>query len=507
MMQKRFTADMETMLYIASALCVAVAIGILVTPYALPHATKLSGNIIDAASIEALAPKENTPSVEPGRVTQPMQLDTNLTQTPASNDPSELVIQGKQFLDKGNGREALDALLKAKEAGKNSLDLQAMIADAYNEMRNFDQAVEEAAAILQKEPNHVGAKLAYATGRMHQAGVSGKEELLDEASKVLATMPQDPKATFLTCIIATYRNNTETQQQACEQAKQTTTLDARIASDIMAQQQLFSTFRDGNRSYIDLLHAKSIADAGFYDLSSIMTRRIVEQHRDYRDAWTVLGYNYLVMEKYSLAQVALETAYQLDTTKAHIQYLLGIAYDKQQDKEKAVSYYTLALDNQYPNKTALRQRIALLLADLQKFDLALKQYVALVNENALAAPEMYVTPIWISLEFVKDTDTAWSLAQKAKEKFPDSAVSDNLLGWVTLNQGHLPEAEGYLKTSIQKNTNYEAPWYNLGRVYEAENKATEAKDAYKQAYTVGNNSQIARLAAESYNRLSAPAAK
>ena len=229
----------------------------------------------------------------------------------------------------------------------------------------------------------------------------------------------------------------------------------------------------------------------------------MEQHRDYRDAWVVLGYNYLVMEKYSLAQVALDTAYQLDQTKAHIQYLLGIAYDKQQQKEKAVSFYTLALDNQYPNKTALRQRIALLLVDLQKFDLALKQYVELVNENALATPEMYVSPIWIALEFVKDTQTARSLAEKAKEKFPDSHISDNLLGWVALSQGRLPEAEQYLQASIQKNSRYDAPLYNLGRVYEAMSKPEEAKTAYKQAYELGTNSPIARLAAESFNRLEA----
>lgn len=502
MIHKRFTADLETLLYIASGLCVAVAIGILVTPKDL-QGSKLTSNIIDATAIDALAPAEIAPAA-PSRVTDPVRLDT----TPqAPQDPAEMVIKGKQLLEKGDGRQALDILLKAKEGGKSGTDLQAMIAEAYNKMQNFDQAATEAAAILQQTPEHVDAKLVFAEARMHQAGVTGNDALLDEATNVLNSIPQTPKATFLLCILNTYRNNSEAQQQACEQAKQTASLDARIAGDILAQRQLFSTFRDGNRSYIDLLHAKSIADAGFYDLSSVMVRRIVEQHRDYRDAWVVLGYDYLVMEKYSLAQVALDTAYQLDTTKANIQYLLGIAYDKQQQKEKAVSYYTLALDNQYPNKTALRQRIALLLADLQKFDLALKQYVELVNENALAAPEMYVTPIWLSLEFVHDNDTAWMLAQKAKEKFPDSAISDNLLGWVALSQGDLPNAETYLKASIQKNGSYDAPWYNLGRVYEAGNKLTEAQDAYKKGYEVGSGSQISRLAAENYNRLSSKPAK
>lgn len=502
-MKSRFTADLETLLYLASGLCVAIAIGILITPKGAPQGEALTSNIIESTSIDALATPA-TPDPAPGRVSDPVRLDT-----PAQTaTPEELLQTGKQELAKGNGRQALDALLKVKESGNASPDVMALIAEAYNAMQNFDQAATEAATVLRDAPGNTLAKIAFAEAKMHQAGLTGNDALLDEATNILATVPQEAKSAFLGCIIATYRNNTEMQDQKCEQAKQSSTTDARIASDILGQKQLFSTFRDGNRSYIDLLHAKSVADAGFYDLSSVLTRRIVEQHRDYRDAWVVLGYDYIVMEKYSLAQVALETAYSLDKTQAHIQYLLGIAYDKQQDKEKAVTFYMLALDNQYPNKTALRQRVALLLTDLQKFDLALKQYVSLVNENALAAPEMYVTPIWLALEYVKDTDTAWALAQKAKEKFPDSAVSDNLLGWVALGQGKFPQAEQYLRAAIQKKADYDAPWYNLGRVLEGENRPEDAKNAYNQAYTVGKDSQIARLAAESYNRLqTAPSAK
>jgi len=103
---------------------------------------------------------------------------------------------------------------------------------------------------------------------------------------------------------------------------------------------------------------------------------------------------------------------------------------------------------------------------------------------------------------VKDTETAWSLALKCKEKFADSAVSDNLLGWVALAQGRYSEAETYLRASVAKNAAYDAPWYNLGRVLEAMGRLEEAKASYQTAYTLGKDSQIARLAAESFNRLS-----
>lgn len=494
-MKPRFTADIETLLYLASGLCIAVALGILVIPSLVSETEQLQGDIISTATIDALAPVEE-PS--PGRVTQPMLLDTSLETQNIS--PSSLIEEARIALQQNNGRNALDLLLQAQDQGEKSEQVQILLAEAHMKTRNFEVSSTLLTGTLSQDPSNISARTLHAEVLMHQAGSSEKESLLNDALQLLQGI-QTERSVFLSCLIATYQNNTEVQQTTCEQAKQSGTLDARIAQDILSQRQLFATFRDGNRSYIDLLHAKSIADAGFYDLSSVMTRRIVEQHRDYRDAWVVLGYNYLVIEKYSLAQVALETAYQLDTTKAHIQYLLAIAYDKQMQKEKAVSFYTLALDNQYPNKTALRQRIAQLYVDTQKFDLALRQYLALVDENALAAPEMYVTPIWIALEFAQDTVAARSIAEKAKEKFPESAISDNLLGWVALTDGRLEQAETYLKQSIEGNASYDAPWYNLGRVYEGLNRLDEARNAYQQAYTVGGNSQIARLAAENYNRL------
>ena len=206
MMKPRFTADIETLLYIGSALCVAVAIGILITPYARPQNDKLSSNIIDATAIEALSPAEIQVSA-PGRVTEPMRLDTVLTNVETAS-PEELIVQGRQALDKGNGRQALDLLLRAKEKGMTSVEVLALIADAYNTSRNFDQAATEAATILRSAPDNAQAKLVLAEALMHQAGMTENEAKLDEAANLLASIPQEAKSAFLSCIISTYRNNT-----------------------------------------------------------------------------------------------------------------------------------------------------------------------------------------------------------------------------------------------------------------------------------------------------------
>lgn len=496
----RFSFDTESLLYLASGLCIALALGILITPAGKQTPQRLQSSLIDAKHIDAIAP-EKAPDIPPGRVSPPMQWEAGTT--PAEEKGAEEYLQiGRQELAKKNGRGALDALLRAEEKGGTSTDLTVSIAEARTLLRDFDQAEKTLRDLLSREPGNSKAQLALARVLLHQAGNKEQDTLLDEAMTLLTALPAVEEAHFLSCLISTYKNSPELQKDTCARAKEGTSTNARIAADILAQRDLFATFRDGNRSYIDLLYAKSMADAGYYDLSSIMAKRIVEANREYRDAWVVLGYAYLVMEKYSLASVALDTAYQLDPTQAHIQYLLGIAYDRQNQKDKAITFYTLALDNRYPSRTALRTRIALLLTDTQQFDLALKQYLALAEENAMATPDMYVTPIWLALDMQKDTETAWALASKAKAKFGDSPVSDNLLGWVALAQGRYAEAEGYLRESIAKKADYDAPWYNLGRVLEAKGGTEEAKNAYQRAYTVGGTSQIARLAAESYNRLS-----
>ena len=63
------------------------------------------------------------------------------------------------------------------------------------------------------------------------------------------------------------------------------------------------------------------------------------------------------------------------------------------------------------------------------------------------------------------------------------------------------EAEVNLKKALEMEPNLPAAHYNLGRLYQEQNRKSLALDAYQKAYQMDQSGSIGNLAAEQYNIL------
>lgn len=441
------------------------------------------------------------------------------TQVPAGKLPEETALapitekdpetyegwveRAKSLEAKGDLRRALSAYFAA--SSKNPAETLPPLerSKIFTELKEYDKALEEVQQLLTKDPKNSIYQVRYASIRLHQIEDAKNTELLDDAKARLANItPATAESLYLSCLITVFEGKEEEVKAACEKvANEEKSPYKGIAGEFIEQYNVFQTFRDGNTTYVDTLNAKTLTKAGFYKLAVAKLKNVLERDKEYRDAWVLLGYSYLNLEKFSQASSALESAYALDPTKALTQYLLAVSYDKLAQKEKAINFYTLAMGNQYEKKKEIRERLAVLYQETQKYEKAVEQYVALIDENKPSSPDIYTDPIWIYIELLRMPDKAIELATKAKETFPNNPVSDNLLGWTYYAKGELGNAKDFLTRALSKAPDMDAANYNMARVLEQEGNVTDAKAFYLKAYQVGSGSVIASLSARSYNRL------
>ncbi len=436
------------------------------------------------------------------------KLPENATSSGATMEKDPETYEGwielaKTLEARGELRRALSAYFAASSKSPQETLPALERSKIFTELKEYDKGLEEVQQLLNIDPKNSLYQVRYASIRLHQVEDIKNTELIEDAKARLANVnPATAESTYLNCLIAVFESKEEEVKAICENiAKDDKSPYQKFAAQFIEQYNVFQTFRDGNTTYVDTLNAKTLTSSGFYKLAVAKLKNVLERDKEYRDAWLLLGFAYLNLEKYSQASSALESAYSLDPTRAMTQYLLAVSYDKQALKEKAINFYTLAVGNQHDKKKEMRERLAVLYQETQKYDKAVEQYIALIEENNPSSAEVYTDPIWIYIELLRSPDKAVELATKAKERFPNDPISDNLLGWTYFAKGDLASAKDFLSRSLAKAPEMDAPNYNMARVLEQEGRMEDAKAFYLKAYQVGNGSIIGSLSARAYNRL------
>ena len=77
----------------------------------------------------------------------------------------------------------------------------------------------------------------------------------------------------------------------------------------------------------------------------------------------------------------------------------------------------------------------------------------------------------------------------------------NLLGWSQTGTKDYRDAEANLKKALEVDPKLAAAYYNLGRLYQDQNRKPLALSAYQKAYEMDQSGSIGNLAAEHYNSL------
>jgi len=270
--------------------------------------------------------------------------------------------------------------------------------------------------------------------------------------------------------------------------------------NILAGYNEFEFAKAAEELYLSELLARAFNQIGEYELAVYKSKEILKTRPDLRDAWILLGFAYLNLEKYLFALTSFEHAYEIDPQWPATQYFLGITYAEIPRNEDAIVYLNYALNNGFEPAIVVKQKLADLYLDVGNYEESVKAYQEVLDFNKQDI-NAFVRPIWIYLDFLNQPGKAMKLGEAAVISFPEDAMAYNLLGWSQIGTENYVEAEKNLKKAISMDAELTAAYYNLAKLYELKEEKELALENYQKTYELDQNGSIGNLAARRYNAL------
>lgn len=362
-------------------------------------------------------------------------------------------------------------------------------------LRDWPKAKANFAQALNLEPNTQYAL----AGMAHVLLVEGN---MDQAKLFFQNIPQpfSPQVSLQYSIYLGFSGDPEGAKNALETAKFGDADVAQKAEKLLAAYREFALYQDGKEIHRQALLARTFSNIGYTDLSIAQLKKILVAMPNYRDAWIILGYDYLSIEEYSSAMQAFQKAYSIDPIKPEASYYIGLTSLKMGNFPDAIKFLSIAIQNGYEPLVQAKQTLAE--AYFKSGDS--KNSAALYKEILSSSTQEtggFVRPIWLYIEQLHDPKSAVKLASQAVATTPNDPVALSLLGWALWADHSYADAEKALLQSIQLNPNLAAAHLNLGRVYESTNRTDQALSEYEKAYQLDQNGSIGVEATKRYNLL------
>lgn len=274
------------------------------------------------------------------------------------------------------------------------------------------------------------------------------------------------------------------------------------AQNYLSSIQEASLTQDADPTYLKILVGRSLAETGETSLAINLIYEVLREEPNYRDAWIILGYAYLTLEKYEEAQDALIKALELDSTKAETRYFLGLSYFGQEEWESAIVQLELAIESGFEPRVQAYQKFGDAAVLAPNYEKAAEAYenVLVLNSSDV---ELYIRPIWLYIDHLNNLERALELGEQAIQDHPNEAMSYNLLGWALTAANDFEKAEQNLNYALILDPDLAAAYLNLGWWHQKRDEIEAAQENYKRAYTLDPGGSVGNLAAERYNSLAA----
>lgn len=406
-------------------------------------------------------------------------------------DANAFLERGENFVVGGYLGLAINDFSRAVEIAPENKVAWERLVSTQMRLRDYSAAEASAKKALETFTND-GDFLAF----LGQIKIAQSE--FEEAWEIFSAMPDSPQKDFFRGLISAYFQKHDNAKEFLESTKNDSIWGSRAAVLLTAYQE-FSLFPEGNPLHERLLLTKAFVDLGYFELAVSSSKEIIKEREDYRDAWLLLGYSYLSLEKYDLAQNILQKARELDPTKPEASFYLGLAKVELGDTEGAISDLTAARENGFSDQKVLSAALGRAYIAGEYYEAARAEYEKIAQLGGGA--EKWIEPVRISLDFLSDPESAEAFAQKAVAEFPDSSVAKNLLGWALLEKGDFEGAKTILNEVLARDPSFSAAHYNLGKIAEKQEDLETALMEYKKAYEISPSSAIGEMAAERYNAL------
>lgn len=414
---------------------------------------------------------------------------------------SERLEKADYYYKKGFSNYAINEYVKASQLQPDQLLPYQRLMQIHFEIFNYDKSRLNAEYILKINPDNDEAQYYLVLNNIRQSrfdeAIAGIENLKQSESI-------DTRLIYLTALLQIAQGDYEPPESLLRDLVALNDFTHpeinENANKILSAFDEFNFAEAAEKDYLSILLIRSLNEVSEYELAIYKLKEVLKNRSDLRDAWILLGFAYLNLEKYTFAITAFERAYELDPEWPATQYFLGITYSEISKKEDAIIYLNYALSNGFEPSVVVHQKLADLYMDTENYQKAVNAYEQVLEFNSKDI-NGFVRPIWIYLDFLNNPQKALALAELAMVNFPDQAMSLNLLGWAQGGNANYIEAEKNLKLSIEKDPNLAAAHYNLAQLYEEQERFDEAMDYYKSAYQIDQVGSIGNLAAKRFNAL------
>ena len=329
------------------------------------------------------------------------------------------------------------------------------------------------------------------------------ERKIDEARNMFNQITTDNQTIiYYRGILATYFGDYENSKKLLNHA-----IGLGTSADITKKAQnflnAFSEFdsnQGGQQTHLKTLLARSYDQTGEYQMAIPLLFEVIKEEKDYRDAWIILGYAYLNIQKYQDAADALEQARKLDPQKPETFFFLGLSYSGLNDLQKAASNLEQAKKLGFQPTIQVEQKLAEIYYEMKQYDKSAQQYenVVYLNDQNI---NYYIRPIWLYIEKLNQPEKALTLAQRAFKNHPNQAMSYNLLAWAQMGNNQLDDAENNLRQALKLEPGLDAAYLNWGQLLEKREQFDKALALYVKAHDLGHGNGISNAAAERYNEL------
>ncbi len=380
------------------------------------------------------------------------QLITNPTaQTDIGNDGGDASLlhlrKGDLMGLRGEWQSAREEYQLSVDAGGGLTALR-KLASAQLQLRDFRAATETLA-------------------QLHRAGARAEDLLLlesiinldtgelEKARQLLTAADDSPQKHYGLALIAiaTESNDTAKKELAAVISGWEPVLRS-YARTLMAAYDEYALFPKSPDIHLQTLLGRALAQVQQCELALPLLSQVTREQDDYRDAWIVQGFCELTTNRTTESLASLERAYQLDPEKAETQYFLARAYAAQGDHGNALTFLQYALQNGFTPEGEVRRVIAREALLAGNIALALDQQDALTKlpDATIDTYRDYVTAAIASGK----KEEALVKAQEATQKWPQEAISFELLGWAQGINGDKEHAKESLKKALELNPSLES---------------------------------------------------
>lgn len=392
---------------------------------------------------------------------------------------------GMENLAAGQADQAINDLLKAKEAGALSVDGLTRLAEAYQQHGSLQQAEAVWRALLQEDGPSAYRYEQLVHLQWSSGDLQGAVETLTEWR---SKMPEDARAAFLLGLHLSLSEPDEAVRHLVNAAA----LDSRYTGQVQTVRRGISLANTSDHeAYRSLVIGRALGSAGYWDLAAEAFRKSIAAAPEYAEAWAFLGEARFHLD--GEGKDELDKALQIGPDSPVVRALLAVYWRRQGAPEKALPYLE-ANARLEPKEPTWLLEIGQTHAENGDLIQAL-EYFQKVVEMYPEHSVYYQHLARFSVQYNFDIRSiGLPAARQALLLAPHDPAALDTMGYTLLALGDSASAERFLQRALEEDATFAAANLHLGQLYLEQNAVERAWPFLRQAAESSGDDTVGMIA-------------